>query len=64
MNLTFLNCLDEAGHAHRAGRDDRALELLEHAKAALVAPQYPRVRPEDDPKRSPLDRAFWRLARG
>ncbi len=64
MNRTFLNFLAEAGHAHQAGKDDRALELLDRAKLALLPPRAPSVRPEDDPGRPPHDRAVWRSARG
>lgn len=65
MNLLAINILEETIHALKAEHDGRAVQLLDQAKAAIVAPVTTwSGRPEDDPSRSPSDRSAWRAARG
>ena len=65
--IRFHNLLAEAAFAADHGHDAKALVCLDEARNLVLPRIYERVpfggRPEDDPTRSPADRAAWRVAR-
>lgn len=65
MNIPAINRLQEAIHSLQQDHDGAALTHIDEARALLMPPRIPWTgKPEDDPNRSPADRAAWRAARG
>ena len=64
MNQRAVNRLREAIFFLETNKEGQALVHIDEARALLIPPRPPCCRPEDDPNRSPSDRAVWRQARG
>lgn len=68
MNLHAINRLQEAIYYLQAGQNYTALTHLDEARALIVPARPQRIPyvglPENDPNRTPEDRAQWRAARG